>query len=74
MEQIDTQSESHIDMGYRRLLDCDVQGQPKQVLKGLGNLEVLDHLLAKERTVMRGFPHGISEKVKRGTLQMELAR
>ncbi|KAJ3402541.1 hypothetical protein HDV05_008388, partial [Chytridiales sp. JEL 0842] len=35
MEHIDTQTENHVELGYRRLLDVDSQLNPKPVLQGL---------------------------------------
>lgn len=60
MEVMDMEKEGTIAVWYRRLMDCDSAGHPKERIQGLDAEGFLSRLLDKEQTLMEQYPHAIS--------------
>ncbi|TPX46120.1 hypothetical protein SeLEV6574_g03411 [Synchytrium endobioticum] len=63
MEVLDVHEEGVIEMGYRRLLECDSVGLPRDSIKGWRENQVLQRLLDKQQTILLSHPRGISPQI-----------
>ncbi|KNC96241.1 uncharacterized protein SPPG_08395 [Spizellomyces punctatus DAOM BR117] len=74
MEIVDVDAEGDVKIWYRRLMDCDHSGKPKDRVRGLDREGFLERLLEKEQTILDQYPHGMSQRLYGDPKRFPLAR
>ncbi|TPX35950.1 hypothetical protein SmJEL517_g01725 [Synchytrium microbalum] len=74
MEVLDVVNEGVIELGYRRLLECDSFGNPHENILGWRESQLLDRLLSKQQTLLLTHPQAIAQRVRDDKEGFTLAR